>query len=140
MASVKKEMELSPLKLCTKASASYGSQPYQAFDGDPETGWSAGGPGPAWIQRDMGQVVSVRAIRTLFGNEYTHVTYQIDASRDGKIWTPLILRKTSNGGRSEDHPAATTAVRFVRTTIFSASSKERQRDWLLLMEQRIETE
>lgn len=140
LASVKKEMDQAPLKLCTKASSSYGTQAYQAFDGDPETGWSPGGTG-GWIQWDMGKSVKVKAIQTFFGSLYTHVTYRIEASQDGKAWTPMVPRKTSDGNRSEDHPAGAADARFLRTTIFSAASKERpQGEWVAIMEQKIETE
>ena len=140
LAGVKKEMEYSVLKTQVKASGSYASQPYLAFDGNPETQWGPGGTG-GWIQRDMGKTVKVKAIKTFFGDRCTHVTYQIEASQDEKVWAPLVPRKTIDGGRAEDKPAAATAARFLRTTIFSITTRERQiGDWVEILEQTIETE
>lgn len=140
LASVKKEMEYSVLKIQVKASGSYASQPYHAFDGDPNTSWGPGGTG-GWIQRDLGKLAKIKAIRTFFGDRCTHVTYQIEASQDDKVWTPLVPRKTIDGGRAEDKPAVATAARFLRTTIFSITTRERQiGDWVEMQEQTIETE
>jgi len=139
LVSVKKEMDLSPLKFSVKASGSYASQPFHVFDGDENTGWNAGSFGPAWIQRNLGKSVKIKAIRTFFGGDaYFHFTYQIEASQDGQTWTAMIPRKTS-GCRSEDRPEAGTMARFVRTTIFNSRSLERD-EWVGMTEQQIESE
>ncbi|MDD5706432.1 MAG: DUF4838 domain-containing protein [Kiritimatiellae bacterium] len=141
LATTEKELELAPLKLSIKASKSYATQPYMAFDGDPNTAWNPGGPGPEWIQRDLGRTVSVKSIRTDFGYLYTNVTYQIEASQDGQVWTPMIGRKTAEGCLSEDRTDDASAARFVRTTIFSAASRGHpQGEWLGIAEQEIVAE
>lgn len=65
-----------------------GTEPERAVDASLWSRWSAEGPGPRWLEVDLGERRSIEAVamRWTFGNE---ASFRIDASDDRVSWTPI---------------------------------------------------
>jgi hypothetical protein len=128
------------------ASGSYGAGiPYDVFYenrtlGKSAQNWSAGGFGPQWIQKDMQNVVKLKAIRTDFGAMYVNVDYKIDGSLDGETWFPLVGGKNTTTSKGEDIFSPSIETRFIKTTILKGGTRKNPNEWVGMSKQRMEVE
>ena len=130
-----------------RASGFYGKCfPWNVFDGTKDAFWNSGGFGPQWIQKDMGRVVKVKSIRSIFGHggwgvNYQSLTYKIEGSLDGRTWQLLRPEATTGTNEAEDVFSPPVETRFIRTTLVQGNSaKHPQGEWVGMSRQDIEAE
>lgn len=97
-----------------RASSALGGEARYAFDGDRRTKWMSEDADPQWIEVDLGKTVKLNRAKIFWGREYAKA-YAIEASPDGRRWTPVFEQKFGLGG-IEEFALAPTDARWVRLT------------------------
>jgi hypothetical protein len=129
------------LAATVRASGNYGNMPGDAFDGDPQSAWNSGGFGPQWIQKDLGQPKTIKAITTIFPmSYYSSVTYKIEGSMDEQHWQTIVPEKIVTTGTNKDILPAPVEAQFVRTIILHAATPDHKNGWVTMSEQTVESE
>lgn len=103
-----------------------GSAPAFAIDGNRCTGWNAGGYAVAYLQVDLGRVISVRGVTLVpfMSPTPAGVTHVVEVSSDGATFTPtLTISQTmaSSGTYGYDFGRDVSA-RYVRVRTLSSPS------------------
>ncbi len=103
------------------ASSSQGEQllPGMAFDGDPETRWSASdGSAPQWLQVDLGKPQDLTGCRIVWEGADTAYGYRIEGSTDAANWKVLSDQSDAPAGPQERRLAFdASGIRYVRLNV-----------------------
>jgi hypothetical protein len=91
-------------------SGSYG--PENAVDGSTSTRWSSNFSDPQWIYVDLGEELTITAVRLNWEAAYGSA-YQIQVSNDASNWTDVYSTSSGDGG-IDDIDFADTSARYVR--------------------------
>jgi beta-glucanase (GH16 family) len=92
----------------------FGVEPQRAVDASLWSRWSADGPGPRWLEVDLGETHAIEAvaIRWTFGNE---APFRIEGSNDRAAWSTLYAAPNGSGrvARFRDLKGRARHVRFI---------------------------